>query len=151
MIVLCADDPDSAGARELIGELGAALARITGDSGASSFDPDDVRMPRSLFVLARDGAGALLGCGALRPLDADVGEIKRMYARPGTPGVGAALLAHLERQAATLNYRALWLETRRVNTRAIAYYEKHGYRTIPNYGNYIGRSDAICLARNLIG
>src|SRR5690606_5719846 len=102
------------------------------------------------FVLARVG-DAVLGCGALRPLNAEVAELKRMYARPGTRGVGAALLLHLERAAAGLGYGAVWLETRRVNTRALAFYARHGYQEIPNFGRYVGRPDAVCLGKTLPG
>jgi ribosomal protein S18 acetylase RimI-like enzyme len=150
MVHVTADDPDSDEARALIAELGAALARMTGDSGAASFDPADVRGVRAGFVLARGPDGMALGCGALRPLEGDIAELKRMYARPGTgAGVGAALLAHLERQAVELGYVAVWLETRRINTRAVAFYDKHGYRPIANYGKYVGRLDAICMGKSL--
>jgi GNAT superfamily N-acetyltransferase len=109
-------DPGSLEACTLVEELSATLAAITGDGGASSFAAADTRVPRSLFVIARDDDGALLGCGALRPLDKHTAEIKRVYARPGTHGVGAALLAHIEREAARFGYRQCWLETRKVNT-----------------------------------
>jgi hypothetical protein len=56
-----------------------------------------------------------------------------MYARPGNAGVGRALLAHLEAQATTLGYRALWLETRAVNLGAVRFYAAHGYAPVPNY------------------
>lgn len=135
-------DPASGDGAVLIEELSAALAAITGDSGKASFSPDG-----ALFVVARSVSGELLGCGALRELEDGVGEIKRMYARPGTRGVGAALLAWLEREAGVLGYRALWLETRKVNTRAVDFYLKHGYETIPNYGRYIGRPEAVCFAK----
>lgn len=148
-IAVVACDPAHAHARILIDELSVRLAAITGDSGASSFSPDDLRVPRALFVIAHapNDSSILLGCGALRPLDTDIAELKRMYARPGTSGVGAALLAHLERAAVAFGYGELWLETRRVNTRAVHFYLKHGYREIPNFGRYIGRQDAICLGK----
>ena len=142
-------DPDCDEARALIAELDAALAAICGDSGAKSFDTDDVRGPRSVFLLARDVAGVAVGCGALRPIEGDVAEVKRMYARPGS-GAGVQLLGELERRALQFGYRAIWLETRRVNARAVAFYDKHGYRVIPNYGKYVGRDDAICLGKILV-
>ena len=146
---ILACDPDSAEARVLVDELSAALAAITGDSGASSFAPADARVARSLFVVARGDDGALLGCGALRPLEGELGEIKRMYARPGSRGVGAALLAHIEREAVRFGYRALWLETRRVNVRAVGFYLRHGYAQIENYGKYVGRPEAVCFGKVL--
>jgi len=148
MLACAAVDPDHDAARALIAELDAALAAMCGDSGAKSFDANDVRGPRSVFLLAVDAAGVAVGCGALRPLDGDVAEVKRMYARPGS-GAGVQLLADLERRALAFGYRAVWLETRRVNARAVAFYERHGYRVIPNYGKYVGREDAICLGKVL--
>jgi len=142
-------DPDCGEARVLIGELDAALAAICGDSGAQSFDANDVRGPRSVFLLARDAAGGAVGCGALRPIDDDIAEVKRMYARPGS-GAGVQLLGELERRALQFGYREVRLETRKVNLRAVAFYERHGYRVIPNYGKYAGREDAICLGKILV-
>jgi len=141
-------DPDSLDARRLIAELDAALADITGDSGASSFDPQDCRGAGAVFVIAYDTQGAAVGCGALRPLEEEVGEIKRMYARPGS-GAGAHILAALERHAAACGYRSLWLSTRRVNLRAVGFYERRGYVEVPPYGRYLGRAVSVCLGRRL--
>ena len=148
-IMVSACDPEHPGALALVEELSQALVAITGASGKASFAAADARMARSVFLIARGDAGVLLGCASLRPLDGAVGEVKRMYARPGTHGVGTALLAHLEREAAAFGYRELWLETRRVNLRAVAFYRKHGYEEIANYGKYVGRIDAICLGKRL--
>jgi GNAT superfamily N-acetyltransferase len=148
MFVVAPADPDAPEARELLGELGAALAAITGSDGTASFDAADVRGERACFLVARDADGALAGCGALRPLDNGVAELKRMYARPGS-GAGRCLLAALERQALGFGYTEVWLETRKVNARAVAFYQKHGYCVIPNYGKYAGRAEAVCLGKTL--
>jgi ribosomal protein S18 acetylase RimI-like enzyme len=133
----------------LMAELSTVLAAITGDSGNASFDADDVRGPTACFAVARDAAGAALGCGAFRPLQPGVAELKRMYALRGTGGVGSAVLGFLEDQAVALGYQALWLETRLVNRRAVDFYEKHGYRRIANYGKYIGNPLAVCFEKQL--
>lgn len=153
-MIVSACDPAHPDALALLEELSAALTAITGDSGKASFSLEDARVAGSLFVLARAPDGGLLGCAALRPLadsagSGPVGEVKRMYARPGTRGVGAALLAHIEKAGAGFGYAQLWLETRRVNTRAVGFYLKHGYAEIPNYGKYVGRAEAICLGKPL--
>jgi GNAT superfamily N-acetyltransferase len=139
-------DPD---ALALLDRLSAALAAITGSSGRSSFDPSDVMGARALFVIARDGRNAPLGCGAYRPLSPSIAEVKRMYAAPGTIGLGAAILAFLEVRAAADGYEALWLETRLVNDRAVRFYERRGYARIPNFGKYIGRPEAVCFGKRL--
>jgi len=143
-------DPGSLDALGLIAELDAALAAITGDSGASSFDANDVRGARAVFLIARADDGAPVGCGALRPLEgaADAGEIKRMYARPGS-GAGALLLAELEAQGAALGYTELRLSTRRVNARAVDFYRRHGYVAAPAWGKYVGSTVSVCLGKPL--
>ena len=148
-IAVCCEDPDGADALALVAELSAVLAAITGDSGQASFDLYDVRGPRACFALARDAHGRALGCGALRPIDADVAEIKRMFARPDTRGVGSAVLRHLEAEAARLDYVALRLSTRLVNKRAMAFYERHGWRRIPGYGRYAGSDISACFEKVL--
>ncbi|WP_332676761.1 GNAT family N-acetyltransferase [Brevundimonas sp.] len=101
------------------------------------------------FLLARDASGAALGCGGYRPLEPGVAEIKRMYAAPGTRGVGAALLAALEDRARADGYAEIRLETRRVNGRAVAFYDRSGYARIAPYGRYVGRADAVCFGKPL--
>ncbi|MEK7737226.1 MAG: GNAT family N-acetyltransferase, partial [Pseudomonadota bacterium] len=74
---------------------------------------------------------------------------KRMYARPDTSGVGSAVLAYLEAEAKSIGYSALWLETRLVNRRAVAFYERRGYTRIENFGKYAGNPKAVCLGKRL--
>ncbi|HST59009.1 MAG TPA: GNAT family N-acetyltransferase [Longimicrobium sp.] len=142
-------DPDALESRALMAELSDALERMTGRSGASGFRAADVQVPRAVFVVARDAAGTAVGCGALRPLEDGVAEVKRMYARPGTRGVGSAVLRFLESAARAWGYAAVWLETGDVNARGIAFYQRHGYVRIPNFGRYAGRTDAVCLGKAL--
>jgi ribosomal protein S18 acetylase RimI-like enzyme len=138
------EDPRSEDARTLMEELSQVLASITGDPGTASFDAAAV----AAFAIARDSAGNAIGCGALLPLDGDIAEVKRMYARPGS-GAGAAVLAHLEARAAALGYRGLWLETRKVNARAVRFYDAQGYLRIPNFGRYVGNDAAVCFGKRL--
>ncbi|MRW87750.1 GNAT family N-acetyltransferase [Pseudoduganella sp. FT26W] len=148
-IHLIEEDPAAPESALLMAELSTALEAITGDSGRASFDVDDVRGPLACFVVARGGDGAALGCGAFRPLEPGVAEIKRMYARHGTQGVGSAVLRYLEDEAQALGYQAIWLETRLVNRRAVAFYEARGYARIANYGKYIGNPLAVCFEKQL--
>ena len=148
MLTVAPADPDSPDVRVLLGELGAALAAITGSDGAASFDAADVRGDRACFLVAYDADGLAVGCGAVRPLAEGVAELKRMYARPGS-GAGRFILEALERQVSGFGYTEVWLETRKVNGRAVAFYEKHGYCVIPNYGKYVGRAEAVCFGKLL--
>ncbi|MBV7535719.1 GNAT family N-acetyltransferase [Duganella sp. sic0402] len=143
------EDPSAPDSRQLMEELSTALEAITGDSGRASFDVEDVRGPMACFVVARDSLGVAVGCGAFRPLEPGVAEIKRMYARHGTAGVGSAVLRFLEAEAALLGYQAVWLETRLVNRRAVDFYAARGYARIANYGKYIGNPLAVCFEKQL--
>ena len=150
-LVILAADAASPDARQLLDALSDELLRINGDSGRSSFDAE-AATPRGGFYIARDGAGELLGCAALRPLgepDSATAELKRMYARPGSTGVGAALLAHVEAQARVHGYQALYLSTRVANARAVAFYAKHGYTPVVAWGKYVGAAQSVCLGRQL--
>lgn len=152
ILTVSAEDPTGTEARALIAELSALLTAITGSSGQASFDVADMRATRACFAIARDVDGRAVGCGALRPFDAqraDVGEVKRMFARPGTHGVGSAVLRFLEQEATRLAYAALRLETRRVNQRAVTFYQRRGYRCIANYGRYVGNDAAVCFEKML--
>ncbi|MCA9916834.1 MAG: GNAT family N-acetyltransferase [Anaerolineales bacterium] len=143
------EDPATPAAIALLQGLSDNLTAITGSSGRASFDPEDVRGPKSLFVLAWDERDQAVGCGSFRPLQPGIAELKRMYALPGTRGVGTAVLQYLEAEAAQMGYAELWLETRRVNLRAVGFYRSRGYKEIPNFGKYVGRPEAICLAKHL--
>ena len=139
-------------AQNLIDELSQCLAQITGDSGRKNASPDSLAGPGCVFALAYNSAGEAVACGGIRPLaneGAGIAEIKRMYAQPGSAGAGSAILAFLEQQAQRLAYSELWLETRKLNHRALRFYDKHRYSQIPNYGNYRGNPLAVCLAKKL--
>lgn len=148
-ICISEEPVDSTDAGTLLEELSRELKGITGSDGRASFDPRDFAEQRSVFLIARNGQGQALGCGAIRPLSQDIAEIKRVYARTKGRGIGGAIVSALERRAAELGYRAVRLETRSVNTNAVAFYERLGYQRIENYGRYVGRADAVCFENHL--
>jgi len=88
------------------------------------------------FLLAtRDGT--TVGCGALRPLDDGVAEIKRMWVDPTVRGLGLGrrLLVQLEELAVNAGCHLIRLDTNGSLTEAIGLYERHGYRRIPRYND----------------
>lgn len=149
LISIKPEDPYSKDAVRLMEELSDSLTAITGDSGKSSFDAKDVCGSRAIFVIARDQNGEAVGCGAFRPIDSTTVEVKRMYAKAKGCGVGTQLLAYLEAQAKQMNYSAVRLETRLVNSRAVRFYEQNGYSRIPNYGRYINNDRAVCFEKGI--
>ena len=141
--------PNTQDAINLMEELSKRLEVITGDSGKNSFQSDDVSAPRSLFVIAYQEEGEAIGCGALRPINEEIAEVKRMFAKTKDNGVGSEILQYLEKQAKELGYSALWLETRLINKNAVSFYEKKGYHRISNYGKYRDRPEAVCFEKKI--
>jgi GNAT superfamily N-acetyltransferase len=90
----------------------------------------------ALSLLVVDGRRPV-GCGALRQIEADVGEIKRMWLHPDVRGLGlgARLLAALESAARQARQRELRLDTNERLGEAIALYEAAGYRRIERYND----------------
>lgn len=149
MIIVQKSDPLSLESQILIEKLSAELAIITGDNGKKNFTIDSIGEDRSLWVLAKNEKGDAVGCGAIRPLTEGIAEVKRMFSNQSSLGIGYALLTFLENSAKTMGYNELWLETRRVNTRAVKFYRKNGYISINNYGPYVGHDEAICFSKKL--
>ncbi|WLS77685.1 GNAT family N-acetyltransferase [Erwinia pyri] len=151
MIMVSPGEVTSEEAKKLLAMLSMILHDITGSDGRASFNAEEVAHPRACFALARNTQGEAVGCGAIRPLagEKDVAELKRMFASPGTWGVGHALLSFLEGEARKRGYREIWLETRKANERAVSFYLRNGYRIRENFGRYVGREEAVCLGRLL--
>ena len=105
----------------------------------------------ALFLVARVD-GEAVGCGALRPHDDGVGEVKRMYVAPSArgTGVGRALLDELRAAAVGLGYRRLVLETGIRQPEAMALYESVGWRPIANYGAYSAAEWSRCYELSLV-
>jgi putative acetyltransferase len=95
--------------------------------------------------------GEPVGCGAVRRLGPATGEIKRMYVAPSARGggVGARILAELERRARDLGIRRLLLETGERQAAAVRLYERAGYARVPCFGEYADAPLSLCMAKNL--
>ena len=103
--------------------------------GASTqTDAADHEPPRGLFLIHLSD-DTVTACGALRHLDADRSEIKRMWVSPTARGQGLAsrLLQALEHAAAAAGRRTVVLDTNDTLTEAVRLYVKHGYITTSPY------------------
>jgi GNAT superfamily N-acetyltransferase len=90
-----------------------------------------------------------IGCGAFKELTDESVEIKRMFVRPENRGKGAAqeILTELENWAAETGFKSAVLETGKKQPEAIRLYKKSGYQTIPNYGQYEGVENSVCMKK----
>ena len=141
------DHPDAAALRT------AQRAELTARYGTPDSEPGPAptAADTTVFLLARDPDGTAVGCGALRELTAGAGEVKRMYVVPQRrrSGVAAAVLAALEAEAVRRGWTHLRLETGTEQPDAMAFYERHGYHRIENFGHYAGSVLSVCYERAL--
>ena len=146
-------DITSGDAQTLILELNAELSGRYPEPGATHFtlDPADVDEVRGAFLIAY-GQGEPVGCGAIRRLDSETAEIKRMYVRPAVHGrgVGRRLLVAIEAEAHRLGVKRLVLETGVRQPEAIALYEHAGFEHVAPFGEYVTSSTtSVCMAKRV--
>jgi putative acetyltransferase len=103
-------------------------------------DFDGLNAPDVTFWSIWDG-DALAGCGALKELTPEHGEVKSMrtHADHLRKGVGANMLTHIISQARDRGYHRLSLETGSSAdfAPALALYEAHGFQYCPPFGDYV--------------
>jgi GNAT superfamily N-acetyltransferase len=131
----------------LVQLLDADLAVRDGAEHAFYAQFNKVHMIHHVVIAYENNTAA--GCGAFKPFDTDSVEIKRMYVLPShrNRGIAAAVLQQLEQWAAEEGYSAAVLETGKKQPEAIRLYEKCGYARIPNYGQYAGVENSVCMKK----
>jgi putative acetyltransferase len=130
------DDPDVIA---LLGEHLQGMADHSPPESIHALDVDGLRAPDITFWTMRDG-DAVVGCIALKQLDARHGEIKSMRTASAhlRKGAGAALLEHLVAEARRRRYEHLSLETGSGPgfEAAHALYLKFGFEYCGPFGDY---------------
>lgn len=144
---LSPDHPDSI---QLISELDAVLAQHTPREhmfGLHAGEEEDPRL--RFFVLEVDNV--IAGCGALRELEPDMAELKRMFVRPAFrgQGYGRFLLTALEHDAAGAGITWLRLETGPTLSTALTLYRSSGFVDIPKYGEYVKSPTSVCMEKRI--
>jgi len=132
----------------LINKLNQSLISISGNDGTRNASIDDFTHEKALFIIALSGEDAV-ACGGFRPLLPQICEVKRMFSLKKGKGLGLKILSTLEIAAKQFDYQQIYLETRKTNENAVAFYLKNGYKIIENYGIYIGREEAVCFSKKL--
>jgi ribosomal protein S18 acetylase RimI-like enzyme len=91
--------------------------------------------PKGRLFLAYDD-DRLAGCGALRPLEADSCEMKRLYVRPDFRGlgVGKRLMEAIVSAGSEIGYKTMKLDTLPPKMdQALAMYRRYGFKEIEPY------------------
>jgi len=123
--------------RRLIVEYAASLPVDVSHEGIDDEAkklPGAYAPPRGTLLLAMDGDRPV-GCAALRPLDPDVCELKRVYVRPEGRGrgIGRLLIVTILGSAQRMGYRRVRLDTIPDLKPALGLYRSLGFRFIAPY------------------
>lgn len=117
-----------------------------------ALDLDRLRRPEITFWTLWHGS-ELLGCGAIKQLDATHGEIKSMRTsnRHRRKGVAAAMLQHILGEARRRGYRRLSLETGSPAAFAPAreLYARHGFLPCGPFADYVDDPYSVFMTREL--
>lgn len=123
------------------------LVDIDGDEREFFAFYNNVLLENVLVIYENEEA---VGCGGFKKYDETTAEIKRMFVHPNhrNKGIARLILNELEIWAKENGFTSYILETSPKLTSAIALYEKSGYYLIPNYGQYVGVENSICMKKD---
>jgi len=115
------------------------MRSMTPPESKHALDLEGLRRPEVTFWSVYDGE-ELVGCGALKALDAEHAELKSMRTASGRTrrGVASTLLTHILQQAGRRGFTRVSLETGSAAffAPARALYAKHGFAPCAPFGEY---------------
>lgn len=115
------------------------MRSITPEESVHALDLDELARPEVTFWSVWDG-GSVVGCGALKRLDAEHAELKSMRTAPARrrSGVASLLLTHILTEAKNLGFARVSLETGSAEFFAPArnLYEKFGFDYCARFADY---------------
>ena len=149
---ITAEHPDTPDALLLINELQTHLESFYPPESRHGFSVERlIAEAVAFFVLRADGRPA--GCGGIKLVGREYGELKRMFVRPEFRGAGFGemLVEHLAAHALAHGVTLLRLETGIHQQAAIRLYERLGFRRIPPFGPYTNDPVSLCYEKRLSG
>lgn len=146
------DDLSGAAIARLLEEHRQSMHLLSPPESVHALDLEGLRKPEITFWSAwREFE--LLGCGALKELDARHGEIKSMRTAAAhlRKGVAAGLMRHILEEARRRSYRRLSLETGSMAAFAPArgLYDRFGFAPCGPFAGYVEDSNSVFMTREL--
>jgi putative acetyltransferase len=146
------DDLSRPAIQALLREHLQSMHKLSPPESVHALDLDALRRPDIRFWSAWEGS-RLLGCGALKTLDARHGEIKSMRTSMAhrQQGAGRAMLAHIIEQARSRGYTRLSLETGAMIAfkPARTLYENFGFVYCEPFGDYVEDPNSVFMTLSL--
>ncbi|WP_343522737.1 GNAT family N-acetyltransferase [Pedobacter sp.] len=148
-LTLIRTDSGNADFRKLVALLDQDLAIRDGNDHTFYAQFNKVDTIKEVIVAYQNNIP--VGCGAIKPFSTTEAEVKRMFVHPDyrNKGIAAKIVTALENWAMEIGFSATVLETGKKQPEALALYQKIGYRVTPNYGQYIGVDNSVCMAKSL--
>ena len=147
------DDPARPDVLALLEEHLRHMRELSPPESVHALDVAQLKVPEITFWTVRSGE-QLLGCGALKELTPDHGEVKSMRTPAALRGKGAgrAVLNHMIGEAKKRGYKRLSLETGPAETFAAAHqlYKAVGFTECGPFGDYTLDPHSVFLTLDLI-
>lgn len=142
------DDLSRPAVHALLNEHLNSMYALSPPESVHALDLQQLRRPEITFWTAWDDT-LLIGCGALKELDARHGEVKSMRtpAAHRRKGAGRALLAHIIQTARSRSYERLSLETGSMDAfrPAQELYESFGFTYCGPFGDYVEDPNSVFM------
>jgi putative acetyltransferase len=137
---------------ELLREHLANMAQNSPPESIHALSLDELRKPDITFWSVWEET-ELVGCGALKELDAQHGEIKSMRTASThrRKGIAAKLLEHILEEARRRNYKRVSLETGSMEAFAPAHrlYARFGFTECAPFADYIEDPNSLFMTKEL--
>jgi len=142
-VLIAVESPSAAASRAVLrAYMGDVASRYLGrratnaeiDAALLADPSDDLKPPQGILLVATQSR-AIVGCAGLRLLPGRLGEVKRVFVEPAARGhgLGARLMAELERRACEHGLTRLRLDTRSDLVEARSMYAALGYEEVPAF------------------
>ncbi|HPE56699.1 MAG TPA: GNAT family N-acetyltransferase [Bacteroidales bacterium] len=149
MIIIHRTNSENQDFIELVKQLDKELASRDGELHSFYDHYNKITGIKNVVVAYRGNIAA--GCGAIKQFEEGVFEVKRMFVKLDfrNQGIASFILTELEKWCLDLGNEKLVLETGIGQPEAIRFYKKHGFKSIPNFGQYAEIQNSVCFEKYL--